>query len=405
MPTWPEFVARQVQHGAVVVPDSQPVRVARYTDTIAEYRALDEGPALMDRTDRALLEVTGKDRVAWLHNLTTNDVKKLSVGEGSYAFVLNVQGRILFDVNIFVRPDSIWLDLDRHFLDTARKHFTKYIITEDVRLTDRSDEFVRLALTGRGAVDLLSALGAPNAPAMAQLSQSTIEWNPPASPLTKGGLRGVDPSRDREGADNPSRERERPEASPLDKGGPRGVFMLRHDFCGPFAVELFVPADLAVEVWTALVDQHRAVPVGDDAVQIRRIEAGIPWPGREITSEYLPAETHQLDRAVSYQKGCYLGQEVVERMRSRQVVARQLVGLRLEKGTEARRHEGTREGASVLDSDGKPVGTVTSTCHSFALNTPVALAYLKTALALPGTAVTVSGLPATTVELPFRAAK
>jgi folate-binding protein YgfZ len=382
MPTWHDFIVRQVNR-----------------DVVAEYRALDAGPALVDRSDRALLEVTGKDRVTWLHNLATNQVKTLGVGEGNYAFVLNVQGRILLDVNVLVRSDSIWLDLDRGLLDTARKHFTKYTITEDVTVTDRSDEFVRLALAGRAALEVLSSLGASNVGAMAQLSQSTI-----ASPLHKGGQRGV------LGGDHASEST---------------IAILRHDFCGPFAVELFVLADRAVEMWTLLTDRHHAIPVGDQAVHIRRIEAGIPWPGHEITSEYLPAETCQLDRAVSYQKGCYLGQEVVERMRSRHVVARQLVGLRLEKnamdqypdcggaGLNAGSPLGTTDqstidnrqstiGAAVLDSDRKPVGTVTSQCHSIGQNLPIALAYVKTALSPPGTNVTVAGARATVATLPFR---
>jgi folate-binding protein YgfZ len=319
-----------------------------------EYRALDIGPAIVDRPYRALLEVTGADRATWLHNLTTNQVKNLGRGEGNYAFVLNIQGRILFDVNMLVRAESIWVDLDRRFLETAKKHFSKYAITEDVTVVDRSAEFVRFALVGPGAVALLAELGAANAAAMPTLGLSQIEW------------RGV------------------------------VVPLIRHDFCGPFGVELFVPAEQAVEFRQECCESGKAVPVGDDAVQVHRIEAGIPWPGHEITDEYLPAETRQLDRAVNYQKGCYLGQEVVERMRSRAVVARQLVGLRLDgSAIPALRSE-------ISDPGGKPIGQVTSSCHSPALNCPIALAYVKTASSSTGSRLTVSGAPATIVDLPFR---
>lgn len=322
-----------------------------------EYRALSAGPAIVDRSYRALLEVTGIDRATWLHNLTTNQVKNLGRGEGNYAFVLNIQGRILFDVNLLVRAESIWLDLDRHFLETAKKHFSKYAITEDVAVVDRSDKFVRFGLVGAGAVMLLAELGAADATSMPTLGLAQIEWRGAAIPL------------------------------------------IRHDFCGPFGVEMFVPPDRADEFRTTITDRHRAFPVGDDAVQVHRIEAGIPWPGHEITDEYLPAETRQLDRAVNYQKGCYLGQEVVERMRSRAVVARQLVGLRLEGPTIPPLR------SEISNSDGKPVGQMTSTCFSPALNCPIALGYMKTASSTPGGTLRLAGdgdaAGVVVVDLPF----
>jgi folate-binding protein YgfZ len=143
----------------------------------------------------------------------------------------------------------------------------------------------------------------------------------------------------------------------------------------------------------------RAKSVGREAADIRRIEAGIPWSGREITEEYLPAETNQMARAVANQKGCYLGQEIVERMRARGALARKLSGIRCEGDAVP------PGGAQVLDNAGKTVGTVTSACRSLALDRPVALAYLKTAATSPGAAVQVAwegGIqPATVTELPF----
>jgi aminomethyltransferase len=215
---------------------------------------------------------------------------------------------------------------------------------------------------------------------MAQLSQSVVTLD--AGEVAQADV--ADPS-------------PQPKPDPrLDGGGSSEVNIpvFRHDLCGPFAVELLVPAAHGAAVLHALLDRHNAIPVGDDVVQVRRIEAGIPWPGREITSEYLPAETRQQERAVSFQKGCYLGQEVVERMRSRHVVARQLVGLRLETAAE--------QGASILDADGKPVGQLTSAGRSPFLNAPIALGYVKTALSSSGTRLIVGEVPALVVDLPFR---
>ena len=329
----------------------------------AGYRALETGPALIDRSYRALLEVTGRDRASWLHNLTSNQVKTLGRGEGNYAFALNVQGRILFDLNVLVQAESLWVDLDGRFLAAALKHLNRYIITEDVALKDRSAEFVRLGLAGRDALAILERMGVPHASAMPALGIAESRFGAISLPL------------------------------------------IRHDFCGPFAVELFVPSEHAAEVQQGLIRgtvAPPAVPVGEETVQVRRIEAGIPWPGHEITDDVLPAETRQLERAVSYQKGCYLGQEVVERMRSRAVVARQLVGVRIA-GPRV-----PRPGAQLLGEGDKSVGHLTSSCHSMALNGPIALGYVKTASSVVGAELRVvsddEAFTAVVVELPFSAA-
>lgn len=309
-------------------------------DRGSEYRLVVEGPALVDRGERALFEIGGRDRASWLHNLTTNQVKTLGVGEGNYAFVLNAQGRILFDLNLFVRAESIWIDLDRPFVETAQKHFSKYTITENVTLIDRTDEFSRLGLIGRRSGELLTSLGVGNAAAMASLAQASFSWRNAQ------------------------------------------IGLIRHDFCGPMGFELFVPVTAIGDFRTALSQGELGQPVArasPDVVETMRIEAGIPWLGREITEEYLPAETRQLERAVSYQKGCYLGQEVVERMRSRNVVARQLVGLRLS-GEAA-----FSAGAPIKTAAGEAMGHLTSVGCSPSLGATIALGYVRTACASPGT--------------------
>ncbi|UCC28824.1 MAG: folate-binding protein YgfZ [Phycisphaerales bacterium] len=344
MTEWSHFVQQQLSGGARPARAPHQPLVGCYDDLDAEYRALADGPALVDRSYRGLLEITGADRASWLHNLTTNEVKNLSPGQGNYAFACNAQGRILFDVNILVRTDAIWVDLDRVFLDLARAHFDKYIIIEDVLVGDRSNEFVRLALVGGRANAVLTEAGIEHAESMPRLGTAEITWQDCSIPV------------------------------------------IRHDFCGSLGVELFVPSAKAVELWRELSDTSRpqcAAPAGDDAVQIHRIEAGVPWPHREITAEYLPAETGQFDRAVSFTKGCYLGQEVIERMRTRGVVARRLVSLRVEGDAIP------PGGAMLIADDDKPVGQVTSSCRSLARGCVIALGYVKTASAAVGTSLRV----------------
>lgn len=325
-----------------------------------QYDAIVAGPAIVDRSYRRLLEVRGPDRAAWLHNLLTNQVKPLGSGDGVYAFALNVQGRILFDCNVWAQHEAIWLDIAREFLPISLKHLEKYHITENVTLADRSDEFVRIGFSGDAARQVAEELGAPHAARMPVLGITTAGWRGHTIPL------------------------------------------VRHDFCGPFGIDLFVPPVLAQsfwQEWTSSDRTLRAIPVGDGSVQARRIEAGIPWSGREITDEYLPAETGQLARAVSNQKGCYLGQEIVERMRARGVVARKLVGLVVEAS------DAPPLGCAVADESGKPIGSVTSSCKSPAIQKAIALGYVRTPASNVGNQVqlqTSTGpIRATVHELPI----
>lgn len=334
---WDEHLAALVTDAGAIGEFDGRKRVLRFGEIEDEYRAICRGGAMVDRGDRALIEVTGDDRADWLHNLTTNQVRTLSPGEGVYAFVLNVQGRILFDVNVFVLEKALWVDLDREHLAPALAHFDKYLITEDAALADRTDEFRRLGVVFGDSAAFADRAGASNLRTMA------------AGAIAGGAIGGV------------------------------AVRVARNDFCGTPAAELFVPKSSGEAVWAALIGGDNALtPAGDEALDIRRIERGIPRFHRECAGEHLPAETRQFARAVSFQKGCYLGQEVVERMRSRGVVARLLSGLVIEGESVP------CVGAAVCGADGAAVGTVTSACRSIELGKSLCLAYLKKGAAAAG---------------------
>ncbi len=312
------------------------------------------------RNDRCWLEVTGKDRLSWLHNLTTNAIKTLKPGEGNYAFVLNIQGRMLFDLNAMICEDSIAIDVDRRWLPVALKHFNKYIIMEDVAVKDRTGEFVRFACVGEKTPEVAQGIGFSQAKVAPLLNLVQI-------PTASNSV----------------------------------TYAFRSDFCGPFAVEFVATKESSEGFERTLREAVSSQPhstLTEKVIEFTRIEHGIPWPGFEITDEYLPAETRQLSRAVSFQKGCYLGQEVVERMRSRQVVARQLVLLKVD-GAESPPRE-----AEIRGADEKPVGKVTSTCHSIVHGTPIALGYVKTAAASVGNKLAVhwngQSAVATVLDLP-----
>ncbi|HEY3242488.1 MAG TPA: hypothetical protein VGM03_03975, partial [Phycisphaerae bacterium] len=186
----------------------------------SEYDAARGPGAWCDRSHRALLEIRGKDRAAWLHNLCTNQVKPLQAGDGNYAFFLNVKGRILFDANLLVQPDTILLDLDRRALPTALAHLNKFIIMEEVTITDHSAEWRQIGLIGR-AVPIMGALwGFSNAETMADLQSVSISPSP--SQVADSPWRG-------EGRGEGSRD--------------QNLLLIRHDFCGLPGLQIAGPSD------------------------------------------------------------------------------------------------------------------------------------------------------------------
>lgn len=293
-----------------------------------EYQACAHRVGLVDRSHRGLLEVTGADRAKWLHNLTTNHVARLQPGEGNYAFAVNAKGRILFDMNVLVQADAIWLDIDTRWLEHAEAHLEKYHITEDVELRDRTDEFLRLSLSGPKTPDILARFGESNAPVVPYLQ---------VTPLTIDGAE---------------------------------VACFRHDLCGIETADLLVPAGDAEHTFDVLRACPEVTLAGYDAVNTHRIEAAVPAPGTEINDSVLPAETCQTHRAVSYDKGCYLGQEIVERMRTRGSLARQLVLIRCDEGP-------VPPPGAKLHAQANDIGHVTSACFSPKHQAPLALGYAR----------------------------
>lgn len=259
---------------------------ATFSAAADEYRRAREGVALYDRSDRVIAIVTGNDRKSWLHNLTTNDIKKLSPDHGCYTFVIDVRGRTQCDLNVLDRDGVLWLDLDREIAPSALAFLDRYLISEDVRLRLAEDDFARLGVSGSRAADVAERLGVAGFSSMAPLRQT-----------------------------------------PLDD-----AVLFRHDFSGLPGFELIVPAASAASWWRRLAIEVGCAPAGHDTLNVLRIEAGIPWIGADIDDRVIPPETGQTQRGVSYHKGCYLGQEVLERMRSHNVLARRLTRLRMSDG-------------------------------------------------------------------------
>jgi folate-binding protein YgfZ len=293
-----------------------------------EYAAAKSYAVLFDRSDRTLLRVTGRDARSWLHNLVTNAVKTLEAGRGVYVFAADVRGRTLFDLNILALEGELWLDLDRAAAPGAQEHLEKHIIMEDVRLEALTPPTARLAVSGPAVGESAVRLGVPQFAALPALAHV--------------GLADAESTR-----------------------------LVRHDFAGGPGFELILPQEQARSWWRRMAADLGVRAAGWRTLDLLRIEAGIPWLGRDIDEKVIPPETGQIERGISYHKGCYLGQEVIERMRSHGSMARQLVRVEMDDWADL-------DLPAALTSGGQDAGRITSLVRNPETARWVGLGYLRT---------------------------
>lgn len=307
----------------------------------AQYRQLREECGLLERPDRGLLIVGGAEAAEYLQGQLTNDVEAIEPGGGVYAALLDRKGHMQADMRV-LRPGEgpeLWLDLEPEGLEAARRHLLMYKIGRDVEIADASEERVLLSLIGPRAVEVAGS---------APLPENSCET------VTVGG------------------------AACLAVGNADGI-------------DLFVPTAERERARDALL-AGGAVEVSAEAAEITRIEAGRPRFGAEMGTETLPAEAGVVERAVSFTKGCYIGQETVARLHYKGKPNRHLRGLRL---------SAPAQPGETLRAGEKELGRLGSAAISPALG-PIGLAILRRE-AEPGTTVAVGedGVTAEVVALPF----
>lgn len=316
-------------------------RAANFGDVADEYRHARDDAGVVDRSYRALLVVTGKDRQGWLHNVVTNDIKKLADGAGCYAFACDVKGRVQFDLNVLALSDRLWLDVPLDRRDEIARYLDRYLISEDAKIA-ANDEFVRLGLIGPRAATLFPLTPLADIDTWPTLSHRMIA--PDSANLPPGIVRAV-----------------------------------RHDFAGAPGWDLFVSAAEAPAAWDALIERG-ARAIGATAVEALRIEAGLPEYGSDIDDKTIAPDTAQAARAISYSKGCYLGQEVVERMRSLGTPARRLVRLRVGDGAAS---PPVLTLPAPLRKNGADAGRITSLIMHPLSGAHIGLGYVRTSIADP----------------------
>ena len=247
-----------------------------------ELHALLRSTGVFDRGYRARIEVRGEDRSRWLNGMLTNNVQDLAVGEGNYNFVLNAQGRIQGDCQTFRLADRLLLETDRNQVPALLAHLDHFIIMDDVELRDTSAEWTAIGVAGPQAAVMLRGLGV-ELPSMDSKDSEIV-----TSSIARITVQIV-----------------------IARSGNTPQFEL---WCAPQHV---------ASIWNLLKDAG-AEPCGSMAVEALRILDAVPLYGVDLLERDLPQEANQ-PHALNFTKGCYLGQEIVERIRSRGNVHRRLV--------------------------------------------------------------------------------
>ncbi len=323
-----------------------PEERADFGDPAAEARAAREAVAVFDVSDRSQLEMVGADRHSFLHNFCTQDIKALRVGTGSEAFLCNVKGRLLGHVFVFAGLESLWIESVPGQSGVLRSHLERYHLLEDFVLTDRSQEFGALLVAGPRAVETLAASGA-DVGALQNWEHATFS---------------------------------------LSEIGSDRLWIKRADVLGVPCYWLSAPRDACVRL-RELVVQHGALPAGRSALHELRIAARFPWYGIDLSDENLAQEANRTRAAISFAKGCYLGQEPVARIHALGHVNKEVTRFVIAGSTIP------ASGVALVNPQdpSKEVGRLTSVAWSTARQQPIGLGIVRTAFAQPGSEVLVTG--------------
>ncbi len=332
-------------HGAIVP--------LRFTNPIEEHQAVRAATGLFDFSFRAKFALAGRDSAKFLHRIVSNDVKNLSAGQGCYAALLNPLGQILADLRIYAAQDRLLIDTDADLRAKAIQILSRYIIADQVQIVPL--DTCALAFEGPQARGLLEKTLHVDLPPLQDFEHFATNY---------GGF---------------------------------PIRVVRASNTGEEGYEVWVGPKGMMGLWGAAGGQapsYGMLPAGTEALESLRIEAAIPRYGSELGEDTLPLEANLMN-ALSFNKGCYIGQEIVERARSRGQVNWKLAGVTIESSQPP-------EPGEKLSLDGKEAGEITSACVSPTLQKTIALAYIRREHMETGTRLlTASGSSAQVTNLPF----
>lgn len=326
-----------------------PTQPAVSAETRQEFAALTTANGVF-KLDRKYVALTGADRVRWLNGMVTNNIRDLAADSGVYAFLLNPQGKIQGDLYAFNRGERIVVETDSAQLETILEIFDRYIIMDDVEIEHMPCAVIGLA--GPACAGVLQRAGFPDGGQMQPLQVSELQFGGEKLRVVRG--------------DNP---------------------------CVP-TYEISMGIDSAQQVSDLLL-KSGARSVGSEALELLRVASGIPKFGVDIRQKDLPQETSQ-ERALNFNKGCYLGQEIVERIRSRGAVHRVFTGFEIEGAAPSPGFRIQQEGKDIAELTS--VATLPSGGEGERV---IALGYGRKELMAPGKEYTHGETKVRVAHLPF----
>ena len=327
-----------------------------YGNVSGEYAAVrTHGAGLIDLSSRSRIIVSGTEAVQFLNGLITNDVKTLEVGMWMAAAFPNAQGRLLANARVLHRADGFLFDTESTTSEIVLKTLERFTLAGDFRVIDVTDDLAALTIQGARSKDVVERVFGSEAAEVARGRLVEAEWSG------------------------------------------QNVCVIRATHTSEDGFDLFVPASIVIGLWNAL-HAAGAEPVGYESLEIMRIETGIPRYGVDIDVTNVVLEAGH-EEAVSFTKGCYIGQEIIARIHWRGHVAKRITGVIM---ADARV---IQSGDKVVSIDGKEIGRITSQCVSPRLERTVALALIKYDYLSEGTLVRIMSNDGehggSIVELPF----
>ena len=324
-----------------------------FGDPAAEYRFANQTVALEDKNYRSYLSFTGPDRVRYLNAILTNDIKDLAVGQGTISLLLNPQGHILAEMETYALTDHHLCVSYAMIRKQLIEWMDKYIIMDDVTLADETERWGTLALEGPQAVAVVKELTGVDLQQLKELSSVAARLLP-YHPVAEGA---------------------KPSISPLP------CRMVKRSPGAVAGAEFVVEGHHLATLWQILLEatrRHGGGPAGYTALSGQRLAQGVPWFGYDFGEKQIPHEAGLENSHISYTKGCYTGQEIVERVRSRGHVNRRRVSL-LFSGDDV------PEPGVALTADGKEVGSVTRAARVWDPPRIIGLGYVRKEAEAPGT--------------------
>ncbi len=328
-----------------------------FTDPVEENLAVRNNVGVMDLSNRGYIKIGGPDRASFLQGIVTNDVGNMKPGKGLHAAILTIKGRVIADFIISAFEDHFILETEASITEKLRTTFSRYKIREKVTIEPQQD-LGSIGVQGPNSSHVLAKAMAATLPDLENYEHTHLRYDQDL------------------------------------------VIIRKQSVTGETGYILTLSQKALPEVWEKLLKvalESSLVPIGYEAAESLRIEAGIPMYGLDLSEENIPLEIENEDM-ISFTKGCYVGQEVVARLKFLGQANKHLKGLLITDATIPNR-------TSLITSEDKEIGRITSSAYSPTLKQPVAMAYLRREYSTAGTQVKIESdgrnLSATVADLPF----